>query len=385
VFFGVGYFDVATGGALEVAIRDLWSERFDREMTEVFALQDEICQAIVGKLRVELAADLPLFFRRRTENAQAYNLYLKGRYQLLKFTPESMAKSKEYFEQAITLDSDYALAWHGLAMYHWFLGYRGFTPPSKANAKCRQATLKALELDGMLSEAHSMMAVLWANEYDWKGAESEFRRAMDLDPKSGVVWQYYSRYYLLPMRRLDEAIAASRRAVELDPLSPDLQYELGHRYWLIRQYDRALGQADNALELNPQFPWAHMLRGVIYIETGRLDEGIQAVEVAASMVGHTTVLLGILGHTYAMAGRTSEAQKLLDEMLQLSQKTYMPPLAIAYAYLGLNEMEKAFDWLEKAIDERDAMVMYTPSFHLADPLRSHPRYRALLRKMNLEP
>jgi serine/threonine protein kinase/Tfp pilus assembly protein PilF len=362
----------------------LWSERYDREMTEVFAIQDEICQAIVGKLCIELSADRPLFFKRRTENTEAYNLYLKGRYQLLKFMSESMAKSKEYFEQAVALDPDYALAWHGLAMYHWFLGYRGFTPPNKANVKCRQATLKALELDEMLSEAHSMMAVLWASEYDWKGAESEFRRAMELGPKSVDVWQYYSRYYLLPMRRLDEAIATSKRAVELDPLSPDLQYELGHRYWLIRQYDRALGQADNALELNPQFPWAHMLRGVIYIETGRLDEGIQAVEVAASMVGHTTVLLRILGYTYAMAGRTSEAQKLLDEMLQLSQKTYMPPLGIAYAYLGLNEMDKAVEWLEKAIDERDGMVMYTPSFHLADPLRSHPHYHVLLRKMNLE-
>jgi serine/threonine-protein kinase len=186
------------------------------------------------------------------------------------------------------------------------------------------------------------------------------------------------------MRRLDEAIAASKRAVELDPLSPDLQYQLGHRYWLTRQYDRALEQADNALVLNPHFPWAHMLRGAIFLETGKSDKAIQAVEEAAELVGHTTVLQGILGYTYAMAGRKGEARKLLDEMLWLSQKRYVPPLSIAYIYLGFDELDRSFDWLEKAVEERDGMVMYTPSFHLADALRSHPRYHALLRKMNLE-
>jgi serine/threonine protein kinase/tetratricopeptide (TPR) repeat protein len=361
----------------------LWSERYDREMTDVFSIQDEICEKIVDKLRVQMAPGSQIV-KRHTESVEAHNLYLKARYHFLKMTQDGLSKSKEYYRQAVALDARYALAWHGLAMCHWYLGYRGFIPPKEANAQCRQDAVKALELDEMLSEAHSMMAILRASEYDWKGAESEFHRAMELGPKSEDVYQDYSRYYLLPMRRMDEAVAVSQRAIELDPLSPELQYELGHRYWLMRQYDRALEQAGNALELNPQFPWAHMLRGVIHLETGKPDEGIQAVEEAARLVGSSTVLLGILGHAYAMAGRTDEARRLLDEMLQFSQSKYMPPLGIAYTYLGLGEMERAFDWLEKAIDERDAMVAYTPSFHLADPLRSHPRYHALLRKMNLE-
>jgi eukaryotic-like serine/threonine-protein kinase len=361
----------------------LWSERYDREMTDVFAIQDEISQAIVGKLRVHLAGELPLV-KRHTGNIEAYNLYLKGRYHLYKATPEDSAKSKECLEQAIAMDPNYAIAWHGLAMYHWFLGYRGFIPPNEVNNRCRQAAQKALELNEMLPEAHAMMAVLSASEYDWKGAEREFRRAIELDPKSEEVWQDYSRYYLVPMRRLDEAIAASQRAVELDPLSPSLHYELGHRYWLMRRYNRAIEQFNNALELNPQFAWAHMLLGVIKIETGAVDEGIQECEMAAHLAGRTTVLLGVLGWAYAAAGRITEARELLDEMQKTAQKAYVSPVSFAFFYLGLHDTERVFDWAEKAIDERDGMVMYTPGLHLFDPLRSHPRYQVLLRKMNLE-
>ena len=190
----------------------------------MFAIQDEISQAIAEKLRVRLSEDRPLV-KRYTENMEAYNLYLIGRYQFSKLHAESMAKSKEYFEQAIAVDPNYALAWHGLAMYYCFLGFTGFMSPKETNAQCRQATKKALELDKLLPQAHSMMAMLLANEFDWKEAELEFCRALELGPESTErLRQFYSEFYLVPLQRLDEAVERSQKAMERDPLSPLLQW-----------------------------------------------------------------------------------------------------------------------------------------------------------------
>ena len=204
----------------------LWSERYDREMTDLFAIQDEICQAIVERLRLRLAADRSCL-KHHTENLEAYTLYLKGRYHLNKWTRDGLAKSKEYYEQAIALDPDYALAWNGLALYHFSIGFLGYLRPSEAYALCRTATRKALELDETLAEGHAMMGVLHVTKYDWKGAEREFRRALELDPNSEQVWNHYIGYYLVPMGRLDEAIVAFKRAVAQDPLSPDKHFRLG--------------------------------------------------------------------------------------------------------------------------------------------------------------
>ncbi len=233
-----------------------WSERYDREMTDVFAIQDDICQAIVGKLRVELAPDHTLV-KRYTENLEAYNLYLKGRYQLFKFTAEGFAKAKEHYDQAIASDPNYALAWQGLADFYHHLGFFGYMPPKAAHAQAEQAARKALELDALLAEAHATMGVLRACEYDWKGAGLAFGRALQLDPTSGHVWAWYDYYYLVPMRRLDEAVAASERAAELDPLSAFSQWRLGYRYYLTRQWDRAIAQCRHVLELDPHYAWAH--------------------------------------------------------------------------------------------------------------------------------
>jgi serine/threonine protein kinase/Tfp pilus assembly protein PilF len=361
-----------------------WSERYDREMTDVFAIQDEICQAIVDKLRVELVPGRPLV-KRYTENAEAYNLYLKARYHLYKFTPEGAAKSREYYEQAVAVDPSYALAWFGLAEFYFILGFFGFMSPKAANAQSRRATLKALELDDKLAEVHAMMGVLRANDFDWKAAEREFARALELDPKSEVVWEYYDYYYLVPMRRLDEAIAASRRAVELDPLSPFLQWRLGYRYYLTRQWDHAIEQFRNALELDPHYAMAHLFLGSTCLQTGKLEEAIHAFETCAQLMGRSPLALGALGAGYARAERIGEAQKLLDELQELAQRTYVPPLSFAVLYPALGEIDKGFDWLEQAVDERAGIIIHLHIDPLYDPLRSHPRYPALLRKMNLEP
>jgi serine/threonine protein kinase/Tfp pilus assembly protein PilF len=361
----------------------LWSQRFDREMTDVFAIQDEISQAIMEKLRVRLAADRPLV-KRRTENVEAYNLCLKARYQLFRFTPEGIAKSKEYYEQAIALDPNYALAWYGLAGFYNLLGMSGQMPPKAVNAQADQATRKALQLDDLLAEAHALMGALRASEFDWKGAELEFSRALALDPKSEDVLKWYDHYYLGPMKRFDEAVAAYLRAVEMDPLSPFQQAQLGYNYCLKREWNQAIKQCRIALELDPQC-WAYILLGSCYFQIGKHDDAIRAMETQAQILGRSSFALGNLGWAYASTGRTAEALKLLEELQERAQKQYVPSWSFAVVYSGLGEMDKAFDWYEKAVDEREPLMLHFHVHPNYDPLRTHPRYKALLRKMNLEP
>ncbi len=353
-------------------------------MTDVFAIQDEISQAIAEMLRVRLSGDRPLV-KRHTENVEAYNLYLIGRYHFFKFTPEGVAKGKEWFEKAIQLDPNCALACSGLANIYHYLGAMGLVQQKIANAQCRKATLKALELDKMLPQAHAMLAVLRTSEFEWKEAELSFRRALELGPESADSIDFYILFCLMPMRRLDEAIEWAKKAIDLDPLSPLLRTRFGAIYLLMRQYDRAIEQIHKALELSPQYPTAHMFLGCVYALIGRFDEGIRACELAASLMGRHPQSLGFLGAVCALGGRRGEAQKLVGELQGLAERAHVPAISFAFIYSGLGEIDKALDWIEKAIEERDAMIALSAVNVIFDPLRSHPRYHALLRKMNLEP
>jgi len=361
----------------------LWSERYDRELTDVFAIQDEICQAIVDQLRIELVGSQPLV-KRYTENVEAYSLYLKARHQLHKYTPDGFAKAKGYYEQAIALDPDYALAWFGLASFYYHLGFFGSMPPKAAFGQCGQLTKKILELDEMLPEAHAMLGLLRVYDYDWKGAEREFQRALELDPNSEDVWESYDYSYLVPMRRLDEAVAASRRALEKDPLRPFLQWRLGYRYYLTRQWERAIEQYRNALELDPHYIAAHGYMGFAHCLAGRFDEAVRAVEAVAKAGPNPSLGMAFLGYLYAVAGQTGEARKLIEELQELAQKAPVPASRFAWIYTGLGEVEQALDWLEKALEERDGFIIHLHVDPCWEVLRSHPRYQALLKKMNLD-
>jgi len=361
----------------------LWSERYDREMTDIFAIQDEISEAIADKLRVQLSGEKPRV-KRYTENAEAYNLYLKGRHHLQKWTPEGLMKAKEYFEQAIALDPKYALAWYGMAMFHFHMGSFGYVVPKPAYAQARQAALKALEIDETLAEAHTIMGIQLACNYDWKDSEREFLRALELDPKSEDAWSMYDYYYLVPMGHLDEAVAASQRAVEQDPLSPFLQWRLGLRYYYKRQWDRAIEQYHNALELDPNCFSAYLWLGVAYGKIENFGESIPALESAVRLTGRASLTLGLLAAIYALAGRISEAQSILEELQAQADKGYVSPIGIAIYYQVLGAMDKAFDWYEKAVDDQNIAINHLPVNPDFDSLRSHPRYHALLRKMNLE-
>ena len=360
----------------------LWAEHYDREMTDVFAIQDEISQAIVEKLRVRLAGG-PLV-KRHTENVEAYNLFLRGRYCILRMTPESLAKGKEYLEQAIALDENYALPYTGLAEYYWASAFWGLMVGSEAVPRAKSAALAALKLDDTLAEAHAQLGVaMGIGDFDWVGAEQEFQRALELNPASPIIHFYYD-YCLRPMGRLDEALSELQRASELDPLSARYNACLGYLYDLTGQHDLAIAQHRRAMDLDPGMYMPHFLLALAYAHMGQLEVAAAEAQNACELSGRNPRTLGLLAWVYGQAGRQGEAQALLEELTIRSRRTYVPPSAMTLAYRGLGDVDQVLKWLEKGVEERDLMIVCPLKSEKIYALHGHPRYHALLRKMNLE-
>jgi len=368
----------------------LWSQRFDREMTDVFAIQDEISQAIVERLRVRLAGDRPLV-KRYTENLAAYDLCLKARYHLLKLTQEGREAGRRYCEQAIALDPNYALAHVVLAESCFWSAYWGSTDPREAFSRAKSAALEALRLDDTIADAHSALGtVLGSGEFDWHGAEREFRRAQELSPSSAAFrYDYawcYAMWFLYPLGRLDQALTEMRRALELDPLDPFYNTLLGYLLHSARQEELAVAQLQHAIQLDPTFFFSYWLFSTVLIVNRRLDEAIAAAEKANELSQGNAITVGSLGRVYAMAGRTAEAQKLLEELTARRRLTYVPASALAAVYRGLGDVNESLEWVARGIEERDPiLVTSVKCAPILDPLRSRPLYQALLRTMNLEP
>jgi TolB-like protein/Tfp pilus assembly protein PilF/predicted Ser/Thr protein kinase len=362
----------------------LWSERYDRDLTDVFAIQDEISEAIAKKLKAHLSGEQQLV-KRPTGNFEAYNLYLRGRYHFEKMTPESWAKSKEYYEQALAIDPTCALAWYGVAFYFGLLGNAGFIESKEAHKQGRQAALKSLESDEKLAEAHSIMGERLACEFDWSGAEHEFKRALELNPRTNDILFRYSYFYLIPMKRFDEALEASKRGAEQDPLSSLNQFNLGVVFVLTRQYDRAIKQLKNALELDPNWEIPYTWLSIAYFEKGDHEASFEILEALQKVFrGIEPVTLGFMGYFYGKVGNREEAKKVLGKLQNREQQTHENATSFALTYLGLGDVEKAFDWLDRAAEDHQSFLLLLLNHPFLDPLRSHPRYKALLRKMNLE-
>ena len=368
----------------------LWSQRFDREMTDVFAIQDEISQAIVEKLRLRLEGNRPMV-KRYTENLAAYDLCLKARHYLLKMTPEGREAGRRYCEQAIAFDPNYALAHVMMAESYLWSAFWGSMDPREAFAKAKSAALEALRLDDTIADAHSALGtVLGSGEFDWQGAEREFRGALASDPSSTAVrYDYawcYTMWFLLPLGRVEQALTEMRRALELDPLDPFYNSLLGCLLAYARQFEPAITQLRHAIGLDPTFFFSYWLISIAYRMNGQLDEAIAAAEKANELSGDNALTLGVLGAVYAAAGRVAEARQLLGELTARRQLTYVPASALSFVYGGLGELEETLEWIAKGIEERDPILVtpikIAPSY---DRLRSHPAFQALLRRMNLEP
>ncbi len=363
----------------------LWSQRFDREMTDVFAIQDEISQAIVEKLRVRLAGNGPLA-KRQTENLEAYHLFLRGRHCMLRITAESFTKGREYLEKAIALDPNYAPAHAAMAEFYFISAFWGFTDPKESLPKAKVAALEALRNDDALAEVYAHLGhVKGIGDFQWTAADREFQRAIELNPASAIVRWYYGTFLLRAMGRLDEALSQLLQAVELDPLSAMYNGSLAYLYYVRGEYSLSFPQHRRAMDLDPGWYFPHWTLAIAYATLGRLEAAIAENQIAHELSGRNAITLGYLGLLYARVDRRAEARAILEELTRQSRTTYVPPFAMAAVCRGLGEVEQTFDWLEKGIEERDEMLVTNlktePGYM---PLRSHPRYRALLRKMNLE-
>ncbi len=365
---------------------ELWGEQYNRKLADILAVQEDIAREVTGKLRLRLEVEekkrLTSHF---TENTEAYQLYLRGRYYWNKRTPDGIQKAIEYFQEAIAKDSSYALAYAGLADCYQVPGNP--LPPRQKIPRARAAAMKALELDDTLVEAHTTLArVLYAYDWDWSGAEKEFKRAIELNSRYAPAHQWYGSY-LGATGRFLEANAEGKRAKELEPLSLIINFEVALAFYHSRNYDQAIDQFQKTLELDPNFLPPHNFLPAAYEQKGMFEEaiaGFQKAITVANVAGNPLTMAG-LAHTYAVSGRKTEARKLLAELQRLSEQSYVPATAVALVYTGLGEKDKAFAWLDKAVEEHSFSLAYVKVEPRFDPLRSDPRFADLLHRINLRP
>ncbi len=367
----------------------LFAQRYDAELCDVIALEGSIAQAIAahipsaaGKMRTGAAGGHVA--RRLTEDPAAYNAFLLGRFHLNKYTPEDMAKARQYFEEALARDPNFALPNDGLAELYWSLGFYGFAPPKEACSAGLFYALRAVEIDNTLADTHALIGMYRKElDYNWPEVEREMQLALQLSRLSPVVRFRYALSGLMPQGRLEEAIRELEGALESDPLSVPMHVWLCVMLWFARQFDRAVEQALRAIELDPTNFMGYCALGQVRTMQRAFKEAIPALQKAAELSGNSPTVLEWLGLALAQAGQTAEARALLQRFHEIAKQSYLPPTCIAWIHLGLGEIDDAFAWMDRAVDTRDPMMVPIKSYCFLDPLRADPRFTALLRKMNL--
>jgi serine/threonine-protein kinase len=363
----------------------LWSEQYDRIIEDVFDIQDEITLAIVEALKVELlAAENLAVTKRYTDNIEAYNLYSKGRYYWNKMNIEAFRRSIDHFQKAIALDPSYALAYAGLADAYIGLGDAGLSAisPKEAFSNAKEAVYRALDIDAALAEAHASLGHLNMHDFDWTGAEKEFKYAIELNPNYATTYHMCAFYYAL-MERYLEALNTIKKAQELDPVSLGINTDLGVLFYFNRQYDEAIAQYNKTLELDPGFIRAYVTLGSAYGKKGMYEKAIEMIQKAMDLSGDRAKIAA-LGRAYAIAGRKTEALKIINELIKLSCKRYISPYCLSLIYSSMDDIDLAIEWLQRAYDEHVSELIYLKVDPYLDNLRSDPRFKELLKKMRLE-
>jgi TolB-like protein/Flp pilus assembly protein TadD len=363
--------------------RLLWGEQYERKMSELLATQREIAREIVDKLKVKVAAGGTGLTKHYTENNEAYQLYLKGRFYWNRRTTEAINKAADYFNQAIQKDPSFALAFAGLADCYVVPGNP--LPPNEKMPKAKTAALRALQLDDTLAEAHTSLArVLATYEWDWAGAEKEYRRAIELDPRYAIAHQWYSGC-LEALGRNTEMIAERKIAQELDPVSLTTNFAVGLTFYYGRNYDQAIEQFQKTLELDASFPPVRIFLPAAYEQQGKFDQAIAEFQKGLDVKegGERYLLMAGLGHAYALSGKKTEALAVLNELKQNSQQRYVPGDSIAIVYVGLGEKDQALAWLEEAYKQHSFQIQFIKLEPRWDSLRSDPRFVDLTRRLKL--
>jgi len=363
----------------------LWSDRFDRQVADVFEIQDEITLAIVSQLKVELLSlERPAILARRQENLEAYNLYLKGRHYWAQ-RPQGLARSIDCFQRAIEKDPSSARARAGLADCYVTLGSweNGTLPPIEAMAKAKVAATEALKLDDRLAEAHTSLAYRTTHyDWDWERAEAQFNHALELNANYAICHHWYS-HFLLARGRVEESLIASKRCLELDPLDLVINIHMAWHYQFARQYEQAVEQCWKTSELYPNSFWPAWFFGLAYEQQGRIGRALEEFRTAVRMSGDVTFATAALGHLYGLAGKTAKAKAVLAELTARAERSYVPAYDIALVCIGLGRLDEALTQLYKALQERSGWITYLNVDPRLDPLRADSRFQDLLRQVRL--
>jgi serine/threonine protein kinase/Tfp pilus assembly protein PilF len=363
----------------------VWSERYDRQLIDVFSIQDEIAVKIVEKMKISLGKqERDLITKRYTYNTEAYNLYLKGRYYWNQFSEYGYNMGLEYFQKAIDLDPRFALAFAGMANCYAFLAWYYYADPVQAFTRARETALTALSMDEQLSEAHSALAMVkMVFDREWPEAEKEFQRALTLNPGYSEAHIFYS-IYLAARKRHEESIVEAEKGLSLDPVTFFPGVNLGVRFYYARQYDCALQAMKNALNLNPHVAIARMYISLPLIAIGRYDEAFQNIQMAISQIGREqSELLATLGIIELYRGNRNKTIEILEELNTLAESRQVSCFFMAILCTLLDKFNEAFLWLEKGFEKHDHLLIFLQVEPLLDKLRSDNRYPALLKKIGL--
>jgi adenylate cyclase len=363
----------------------LWSQAYDRDLSDIFAIQSDVAQRVAGSLKVRFPEPTGRGESLRfTSDPDAYTFYLKGRYFWNARTEDSLKKSIASFRQALRRDAQYALAYSGLADAYASLSLLELVPPKEAFPKAKAAALHALRIDPELAEAHTSLG-LTRFQYDrnWSGSESEFKKAIEINPGYAPAHHFFADY-LKAMGRFDEALAQIKEALQLDPLSLPVNTGLGHVLYLSRQYDKAIEQYRKTVELDPNYVQTHLWFGRPYLQKGLFKEAIAEIKKAVDISGGSTISMAVLGHAFAASGNRTDALKIAKLLKSRASKQYVPSYWIALIYLGLQAKDEAFSWLNRAYRERSSWLAWIKVEPRFDALRSDDRFTALLRRMKLD-
>ena len=374
--------------------RQLWGDQFNRKLNDLQAIQEEIATEISGKLQLRLTGEeKQRLAKRYTQNADAYQLYLKGRYYWNKKTADGFNRGIEYFQKAIELDPNYAPAYAGIATSYTNLANYNFAliAPKDAWPKAKAAATRAIAIDETLAAGHAALALVeYQWEWDWPAAEKEFQRALTIDPGSPSTYEpspasanHWYSHFLMTMRRTQESFRTGRQALTLDPLDLANNAHQGWYYLWTREYDRAIEPLKKAIELDPTFPVPQWYLGLAYEQTHSYDEAIAQLQNCVRITNGRPSMMALLGHAYAVAGRRAEAQATLDQLNTLSSQRYVPSYSVAAIYAALGQIDQAFIWLERAYDEHDSWMDYLGLDPRLDGLRSDARFADLMRRMKL--
>jgi TolB-like protein/tetratricopeptide (TPR) repeat protein len=361
----------------------LWSETFDRQMNDVFAVQDEISKMIVNILKIKLLdKHITRITKRNTENPDAFEDYLKGRYNWNQRTDDGLRKAVGYFESAIKKDPNYAAAYSGLSDVYLTMFDYDILSFEESTRKAKQAAQRALEIDKDLAEANNSLAHIYLHDWHWREAEEGFKRALELDPGYVLAYHWYA-LCLTALGRSDEAVEQMKIARELDPLSVRISADLGMALLAAGKYDDAIRQEEKTMELDSNARSPYWIRGMAYQQKKMSDEAIKDYREAVKRAPGNSNFLAALGNIYASTGNTAEARKILDTLM-VQNKEYPVSFFIALVYAGLNDKQNAIKWIEKACDERSGSVRYLKMEPRLSNLRDDPRYAILMRKVGLE-